>query len=70
MNQKAFVKVKNVYGEDKYYPDCDRSLALAQIAGTKTLTKQTMRQAYRLGLVFELRSDALDHRLPAKAYSQ
>jgi len=56
MKKIAYVTVKNVYGEDRYYPDCEKSRALAEIAGTKTLTTATMNQAFRLGLVFESRT--------------
>lgn len=36
------VTVRNVYGENKIYPVCAKAKALAAIAGTKTLTNDTM----------------------------
>jgi len=70
MNKTAYVKVKNVYGEEKFYPDCAVADALADLAGTKTLTKNTMRKAYRLGIVFEVRAADLGLNLPISATSR
>jgi hypothetical protein len=39
------ITVREVYGETKYYPANVAAHALAAIAGTKTLTKATVRQA-------------------------
>ena len=35
MKTIAYVTAKNVYGEARYYPDCEKSRALAEIAGTR-----------------------------------
>ncbi len=45
------VTAKSVYGETKFYPANDAAQALADIAGTKTLTYQTLKIASRLGTV-------------------
>ena len=43
------VVVKNVYGTDKVYPFCTKARNFAEIAGTKTLTRDTLRLVQLLG---------------------
>ncbi len=43
------VRVREVYGHTKYYPECDSAKVFASIAGTTTLTEQTLRRIKRLG---------------------
>jgi hypothetical protein len=43
------VKVKNVYGNPVAYPACEMSEVFARIAGTKTLTAETLRLIASLG---------------------
>ena len=43
-------KAKNVYGLVKYYPTNEAAECLAAIAGTKTLTEETLRLAEKIGL--------------------
>ncbi len=43
------VRVREVYGHAKYYPECDSAKVFASIAGTTTLTEQTLRRIKRLG---------------------
>ena len=43
------VVVKNVYGTDKVYPYCMKARNFADIAGTKTLTRDTLRLVQLLG---------------------
>ena len=43
------VKLKNVYGQDLYYPACSKSKLFAQIAGTTTLTPETLSKIMFLG---------------------
>tara|TARA_R110000824_G_scaffold57014_1_gene155465 strand:+ start:111 stop:329 length:219 start_codon:yes stop_codon:yes gene_type:complete len=43
------VQVKSVYGIDKVYPVCDKAIAFAEIAGTTTLTDDTVRSIKYLG---------------------
>jgi len=49
MNQVISVTPKNVYGETKIYPANEQAQALADIAGTKTLTHRTLRIAKEMG---------------------
>ena len=49
------IEVRNVYGENKMYPVCDKAKAFAAIAGTKTLTAATIGHADALG--FSVRID-------------
>ena len=43
------VRVREVYGHAKYYPECDDAKVFASIAGTTTLTEQTLRRIMKLG---------------------
>ena len=43
------VVVKNVYGTDKVYPHCMKARHFSDIAGTKTLTRDTLRLVQLLG---------------------
>lgn len=45
------VTVKEVYGVAQVYPANEAARLLAQIAGTKTLTRQTLALAKRMGFV-------------------
>jgi hypothetical protein len=46
---EIFVTIKNVYGNEQIYPVCVNAEIFAQIAGTKTLTKQTINLIKDLG---------------------
>jgi hypothetical protein len=43
------VEVKDVYGTLKYYPLCEKAQLFADIAGTKTLTVETIKKIEALG---------------------
>jgi hypothetical protein len=43
------IKVKNVYGVETFYPACQASELFAKIAGTRTLTRNTLRDVKALG---------------------
>ena len=43
------VRARDVYGVKTYYPADDTARAFARIAGTKTLTLATIREAQKLG---------------------
>jgi hypothetical protein len=43
------VKLKNVYGQDLVYPVCSKEKVFAQIAGTTTLTPETLSKITLLG---------------------
>ena len=43
------IQTRNVYGNEAHYPICDKAQSFAQIAGTKTLTVQTLKLIQMLG---------------------
>ena len=50
MSEKEIrVRVKEVYGVTKYYPDCLDAKVFAKIAKTTTLTEETLRRIMKLG---------------------
>tara|TARA_R100000687_G_C6402609_1_gene142633 strand:+ start:235 stop:441 length:207 start_codon:yes stop_codon:yes gene_type:complete len=53
MDSTIAISVRNVYGEDKYYPANDQARSLASIAGTKTITMATMRLAADMGFTIK-----------------
>ena len=58
MNNTAIVEIREVYGNRTIYPVNDTALYLARIAGTKTLTEQTIKHAKALGFSFEIKQTA------------
>ena len=44
-----YVSERNVYGNEVIYPQCDKAKAFANIAGTKTLTFETITEIKNLG---------------------
>ena len=44
------IQIKNVFGTEKAYPVNDTAFAIAKIAGTKTLTRQSLAGVFALGL--------------------
>jgi len=54
MNQLTLtVRAREVYGVKTYYPADDTARTFARIAGTKTLTLATIREAQKLGYRIE-----------------
>lgn len=51
---KIQVEMKEVYGETKVYPVCPKAKLFAAIAGTKTLTEETLKNIERLGYQLEM----------------
>jgi ATP phosphoribosyltransferase len=49
MNDTIEVEVMDVYGAVKYYPSCEKAQLFADIAGTKTLTLETIKKIEALG---------------------
>ena len=49
MENNITLLVKTVYGRDMYYPHCIQSRLLADIAGTVTVTHNTMQCALDMG---------------------
>ena len=53
------VEVKNNYGQEAIYPACEVSRVFANIAGTRTLTRQTIELARQLGYNVEVLAPTL-----------
>lgn len=51
---KIQIEMKEVYGETKVYPVCEKAKLFARIAGTKTLTRPVLEDIERLGYQLEL----------------
>ena len=49
MDKEITVEARDVYGATKYYPHCGDAKVFASIAGTTTLTEQTIRRIMKLG---------------------
>ena len=60
MNRKIIVMVRNVYGVPKAYPENREAKLLASIAGTKTITVETLAKAVQLGFEIEQQTPATD----------
>ena len=48
---------KDQYGKAVYYPVCDKAKVFAQIAGTRTLTSDTVRRIKELGYKFNIQHE-------------
>ncbi len=48
------VEIRNVYGEDKVYPKCPIAGRFANIAGTKTLTRETLVNILAIGFAIDV----------------
>ena len=59
MNNKLIVRKESAWGNVRYAPVCETAQILAQIAGTKTLTDETIRLAKKLGYTFELEREEI-----------
>jgi hypothetical protein len=53
MQQTLTVRTREVYGIRTFYPADDTARAFARIAGTKTLTRDTLEQIKKLGYAIE-----------------
>ncbi len=51
----VFVKVKNVYGVDKVYPDCPTTQIFCELTKTKTLSGSDLQSIEKLGYKIETR---------------
>lgn len=56
---KIIVQIRNVYGVETVYPACERSVLLARLAGTKTLTNDALRTIRALGYEIEVEAPAI-----------
>jgi len=59
MKNKVTVRKEQAWGNIRYAPVCEKAQLLAQIAGTKTLTDETIRLAKQLGYSFELEREVI-----------
>ena len=48
------VQIKSVYGTETVYPACPDAVTFAGIAGTRTLTADTLRRIAALGYTIEV----------------
>ena len=53
MKQSIFCIIKNVYGKELIYPNCETSKAFARIAGTKTLSIDNLKNIGAIGFYVE-----------------
>lgn len=53
------IEIKDVYGVRTAYPVCENARSFAAIAGTKTLTKDTLRHIKDLGFAVVLAEQQL-----------
>lgn len=49
------VEIKSVYGAEKIYPVCQTGKLFADIAGTKTLTREVLKNIKSLGYSLEIK---------------
>jgi hypothetical protein len=53
---KITVKIRDVYGKEAVCPACQKSLAFARIANSKTLTERALTEIRALGYEVEVAS--------------
>ena len=53
------VKINHCYGTRRIIPECETGKTLAAIAGTKTLTDETIRLARLIGYNFETSAETI-----------
>tara|TARA_R110002126_G_scaffold91059_1_gene216882 strand:+ start:308 stop:535 length:228 start_codon:yes stop_codon:yes gene_type:complete len=59
MEKELFVTKKNVWGNDKLYPDCETSKFFTQIHGTKIVTEQLEAILRASGYTFSTRGQQI-----------
>lgn len=60
MEQRITVTARNVYGTTKLYPANSQAHALAEIAGTKTLSVAVLQIAARMGFLVTVAGDTTE----------
>lgn len=58
------IRVTKVYGNVAFYPDCPTSKLFAEIAGTKTLTRDNLRRILNMGFAIDYTHDTVGVKLP------
>lgn len=53
------VRIKSNYGKEAIYPVCDKALAFASIAGTKTLTRADLFHIKEIGFTVNVENQTL-----------
>lgn len=51
------ISSREIYGRETFYPVCPKSMIFAEIAGTTTLTRGTLKRIRRLGYTLTLAND-------------
>ena len=59
MTNSITVEIKNVYGNPTIYPVCDDAILFASIAGTKSLTQDTISKIKSLGVTINVKQQTL-----------
>jgi hypothetical protein len=59
MKQTLIIEAKSNYGNQVFYPVNETAQVFANIAGTKTLSLDTIRQAKRLGFAVEVKQPVI-----------
>lgn len=59
-NNPLIVTIKNVYGKEMIYPANPVAQIFADIAGQKTLSRETLRHAKALGYTIEVKAAELN----------
>ena len=54
------IEIKNHYGNTMYYPACDKSRLLARLAGTKTLTPESIHTVKELGYNVQVKQPTIE----------
>ncbi len=60
MDNKILISIKNVYGKETIYPECETAKNLAEIAGQKTLTEKTISLIKKMGYTIELQQQKIN----------
>ncbi len=63
MKRAIVVNIKSVYGVEKIYPVCEHARIFASIAGTKTLTVETIDSVKGLGFEIIVEQAGLAQRI-------
>lgn len=54
---KVLVSIKQVYGNERIYPECDKSKLFAKLKGQTTLTSSDIRIIKDLGYTVEVKQE-------------
>lgn len=59
MEHKVIVRKESAWGNTRIVPVCETAKLLSQLAGTKTLTDESVKIAKQLGFTFELEREEI-----------